>query len=49
MISFSDVDPEWSNIIDDILYISFFMDLVLTFFTGIQDKEENIIYNSKVF
>jgi hypothetical protein len=49
LISFPDQDPPWSDIFDYVLYISFFLDMILAFFTGIVDGEENIIYNKKVY
>jgi len=48
MICFSDNDPQWSEMIDYILYVSFFIDLVLNFLTGYLDHDDNIVTSRQV-
>ena len=47
-IAFYDDDPEWSIIIDYLLYMFYFLDILLTFFSAYTDNEENVIRSKKV-
>jgi hypothetical protein len=39
--------PDWWSIIDYLIDFCFFSDLIITFFTALIDRDENLNYNSK--